>query len=163
MWWFNKQFLVKFANIISWPKVFQNHGHCLKRTISVNIVGWHLDLDDPCIGKVWHKSGPKQWRHQATQRQQYQAALAAGGKYERILSSSEHRFGITCATKEVRREASTPTLGSLQDDPKCQLSVESCFGQCLGRMSKVEEFNSRGADWKAPTVDTAVQHIPHFR
>ena len=51
------RFLVKSASIISLVPGYDRQGHFLKRTISVDNFGWHLELDEHCVHSVLDKSG----------------------------------------------------------------------------------------------------------
>ena len=128
----NKRFLVKSVNIISWSEGCE--GHFLKRTVSVAIVGWHLELDDRYVRSVLDKSDTSQGKAMVTSGSTAAATATAttatSGK-ERILSSSEDHdrrclaglcqymtemeYDITFATREFMRGASESDLAKGQE------------------------------------------------
>ena len=49
-----ERFLVKSANITSLMLGYERQGHVLKRTVSVNQCGWHLEHGERYAEQVWH-------------------------------------------------------------------------------------------------------------
>ena len=127
---------------------YERQRHFFKRTISEDNLGWHLGLDKRYGRPVLDKSGMGQEKSAVTLGGKEAMSTAENAEQKvlgRVYSHrdyrsfagvwqyvSEMRYDKTFTTKEVMREASNPTMGSLQTDkriarylrgrPRCLLS-----------------------------------------
>ena len=110
-----KIFLVKKAEIVSLKPEHQNEIHFLKRRISVDNFGWHVELDQRCVKSLLDAMamnqctpGSKDQERQARPKEHREFQSGAGI----WQCMTEQRFDIAFSTKEVMREAAGPTTAS---------------------------------------------------
>ena len=120
---FKERLLVNSTSIISWLDGYERQGHFLKRTISVDYFGLHLELDERCVRSVVDKFVMDQANAVVTpgSKETSTAAATSGAKQLDTYSHrdcrplaglcqlSEMCYDTACATKEVMRDASNPT------------------------------------------------------
>ena len=83
---FGKRFMVKTAVLIAPGDSYDKEGYFLKRKISVDWYGWHLELDGRYVQGVLEKTGMAQCKAMATP-----GSKEVEGYDKRILDEAEHR------------------------------------------------------------------------
>ena len=122
---FKNHFLVKKAEIVSLKSEHQSETHFLKRRISVDDFGWHVELDQRYVkslldamamnhGKSMATPGWKgqEGSHVETDKldpQEHREFRSGAGICQYM---TEQRFDIAFSTKEIMREAAGPTTAS---------------------------------------------------
>ena len=120
---FNEMFMCKKIDIISMHKDDKKEGYFLKRKITVDEHGWHLELDPRYSESLIERLGLEQGKPMTTpgskaqdnelgkplSRQEQTEFRGAGGVAQYM---AEHRLDVTFATKEALREAHAPGEGS---------------------------------------------------
>ena len=143
---FNEGLVVKSANIISWLDGCERHGHVLKRTISADNLGCNLKLEERHVRSVLDKCGVCLAKAVVTPVSKESSKAAISGakpldsnhhrKYRSLARLCQHmgyfRYDTRFETKEVMRDASNRTVGSVQQinrfvrylkgRPRCMLS-----------------------------------------
>ena len=121
---FNGHFLVKKAAIVSLEPEHQSETHFLKRRISVDEFGWHVELDQRYVKSFLDAMAMNHCKSMATLGSKGQEGNSATEKLDakehRELRSgagicqymTEQRFDIAFSTKEIMREAAGPTTVS---------------------------------------------------
>ena len=119
-------FLVKKAEIVSLKPEHQNEIHFLKRRISVDNVGWHIEFDQRCVKSLLSAmamnhctsmatpgSKGQESSHVATEKldlQEHREFRSGPGICQYM---TEQRFDIAFSTKEIMRGSGTDS--SLKD------------------------------------------------
>ena len=125
---FKNHFLVKKAEIVSFKPEHQNEIHCLKRRISVDDFGWHVELDQRYVKSLLDAMAMNHCKSMATPGSKGQESSRNVADSTEKLDSQEHqefrssagicqyrtvqRFDIAFRTKEIMREAARPTTDS---------------------------------------------------
>ena len=121
---FNGNFLVKKSEIVSLKHEHQSETHFLKRRISVDEFGWHVELDQRYVKSLLDAMAMNHCKSIATPGSKGQegnnATEKLDAKEHRELRSgagicqymTEQRFDIPFSTKEIMREAAGPTTAS---------------------------------------------------
>ena len=122
---FKKHFLVRKAEIVSLKPEHENETHFLKRRISVDDFGWHVELDQRCVKSLLDAMAMNLCKSMATpgskgQESSHVEAEKLGPQEHREFGSgagicqymTEQRFDIAFSTKEIMREAAGPTTAS---------------------------------------------------
>ena len=120
---FNRNFLVKKSEIVSLKPEHQKT-HFLKRSISVDEFGWHVELDQRYVKSLLDAMAMNHCKSMATPGSKGQE----GNNATKKLDAKEHlefrsgagicqymteqRFDIAFSTKETMREAAGPTTAS---------------------------------------------------
>ena len=126
---FKNNFLVKKAEIVSVSLTeHQNEIHILKRRISVDDFGWHVELDQRYVKSLWDAMAMIHRKSMATPGSKGQESSRNVADLTEMLGPQEHRefrsgagicqcmteqrFDIAFSTKEIMREAAGPTTAS---------------------------------------------------
>ena len=121
---FNRNFLVKKSEIVSLKPEHQSETHFLKRRISVDEFGWHVELDQRYVKSLLDAMAMNHCKSMATPGSKGQegnnATEKLDAKEHREFRScagicqymTEQRFDIAFSTKETMREAAGPTTAS---------------------------------------------------
>ena len=121
---FNGHFLVKKAEFASVKPEYQSETHFLKRRISVDEFGWHVELDERYVKSLLDAMAMNHCKSMATPGSKGQEDNSATEKLDakehREFRSgagicqymTEQRFDIAFSTKEIMREAAGPTTAS---------------------------------------------------
>ena len=120
---FNIHFLLKKSEIVSLKPEHQSETHFLKRCISVDEFGWHVELDQRYVKSLLDIMAMNHCKSMATLGSKGQEGNNATGKLDakehREFRSgagicqymTEQRFDIAFSMKEIMREAAGPTRG----------------------------------------------------
>ena len=120
----NGHFLVKKAEIASLTPEHHSETHFLKRRISVDEFGWHVELDQRYVNSLLDAMAMNHCKSMATLGSKGQEGNSATEKVDakehREFRSgtgicqymTEQRFDIAFSTKEIMREAAGPTTAS---------------------------------------------------
>ena len=122
---FKNNFQVKKAEIVSLKPEHQNEFHVLRRCISVDNFGWHVEFDqryvkslldamamNHCKSMATPGSKGQESSHVATDKldpQEHREFRSGAGICQNM---TEERFDIAFSTKEIMREAAGPTTAS---------------------------------------------------
>ena len=113
---FNGHFLVKKVEIESLKPEHQKETHFLKRRISVDEFGWHVELDQRYVKSLLDAMAIPGWKGQegnnATEKldaKEHREFRPGAGICQYM---TEQRFDIALSTKEIMREAAGPTTAS---------------------------------------------------
>ena len=121
---FSGYLLVKKAEIVSLKPEQQSETHFLKRRISVDEFGWHVELDQRHVKSLLDAIAMNHRKSMATPGSKGQEGNSATEKLDakehREFRSgagicqymTEQRFDIAFSTKEIMREAAGPTTAS---------------------------------------------------
>ena len=121
---FNRHFVVKKSEIVSLKPEHQSETHFLKRRISVDEFGWHVELDQRYVKSLLDTMAMNHCKSMATPESKGQegnnATKKLDAKEHREFRSvagicqymTEQRFDIAFSTKEIMREAAGPTTAS---------------------------------------------------
>ena len=121
---FSGHFLVKKAEIVSLKPEHQSETHFLKRRISVDEFGWHVELDQRYVKSLLDAMATNHCKSMATPGSKGQEGNSATEKLDakehREFRSgagicqymTEQRFDIAFSTEEIMREAAGPTTAS---------------------------------------------------
>ena len=115
---FNGHFLVKKAEIESLKPEHQKETHCLKRRISVDEFGWHVELDQRYVKSLLDAMAMAAPGSKGQEGNNATEKLVAKEHREFRLGAgicqymTEQRFDIALSTKEIMREAAGPTTAS---------------------------------------------------
>ena len=118
----NRLFLVKKSEIVNLKPEHQSETHFLKRRISVDEFGWHVELDPRCVKSLLE--AVNHCKSMATPESKGQEGDSATEKLDAMEHRefrsgagicqyvTEQRFDIAFSTKEIMREAGGPTTAS---------------------------------------------------
>ena len=125
---FKNNLMVKKAEIVSLKPEHQNEIHFLKRRISVDNFGWHVELDQRYAKRLLHAMVMNHGKSMATNGSKGQVSSRNVADLTEKLDPQEHRefrsgagicqkmteqrFDIAFSTKEIMREAAGPTTAS---------------------------------------------------
>ena len=127
-------FLAKKAEIVILKPEHQSETHFLKRRISVDEFGWHVELDQKYVKSLLDAMAMNQCKSMATPGSKGQEGNSATEKLDakenREFRSAagtcqymtEQRFDIAFNTKEIMRKAAGPTTAS-----KTKLKRIACY------------------------------------
>ena len=122
---FKNHFLVKKAEIVSLKPQHQNEPHFLKRRISVDAFGWHVELGQRYVQSLLDAMAMNHCKSMATpgskgkESSQVETEKLDPQEHREFRSGAgicqymtEQRFDIAFSTKEIMREAAGPTTAS---------------------------------------------------
>ena len=122
---FKNHFLVKKAEIVRLRPEYRKETHFLKRRISVDDFGWHVELDQRCVKSLLDAMDMNHCKSMATpgskgQESNHVETDKLDPKEHREFRSgagicqymTEQRFDIAFNTKEITRQAAGPTTAS---------------------------------------------------
>ena len=117
------------SEIVSLKFEHQNEIHILKRSISVDFFGWHVELDQRCVKSLLDAMAMNHCK-----------SIGSAGTSRvpircwNLSICEEQRFDIAFSTKEIMREAAGPTTASktklkrtaryLKGCPRCGLEIQ---------------------------------------
>ena len=130
---FNRKFfLVKKSEIVSLKPEQQSETHFLKRRISVDEFGWHVELDQRYVKSLLDAMVMNHGKSMATPGSKGQESSRNVADLTEKLEREEHRefrsgvgicqflteqrFDTACSTEEIMREAAGPTTASKTKD-----------------------------------------------
>ena len=111
---FNRHFLVKKSENVSLKPEHQSETHFLKRRISVDEFGWHVELDQRYVKNLLDAMAMNHCKSMATlgsklDVKEHRELRSGAGICQYV---TEQRFDIAFSTKEIMREAARPTTAS---------------------------------------------------